>query len=703
MEQGAIVVVRTQQHPVLWGFVMFTCLSFWTLIPNAQSELFPERHHDTPHKMVDPREDQDLQEGERALERAEHTFGAHSLEHAEVALHLAKKYITVRARPHRAEELTQLVLEVYSQEFGVEDPQRASVFELLAESLVQQNRLDEAIKIQGQSLSLHESAYGPNDLRVTLSLTKLAAIYDLQQRVKKADSLYSRGVDIIRHHPDTPHQSAHETILDGQEVTLDELFYLYEQALFVREDLFGSLAVDLVPALLNLASIEVMIDRMESAQRNFLRAYDLLRRNLGEEHPEAKHVLRNIERLFITEALPHKDNSDYWIFLLKNLGEGLTQNKVLDLTAKVYERLLALEKKHYGPNDPTMTTTMMDLARTYGRQGRQVEAAQLYQKTIALLENTVADAQLAKALIGFANLLVVMDDYEKSEATYQQALTLIEQLADQVPQEIYDDVEPYKELETAARAGFNHVRDKRDAQLAEIFVAQARQHDTLLRQVGTLETQLDHSPDELRTLKELLEASVALLGFERGTDLGSNIFLLTSERLEDYQARTSPLTHEGQRFLAQLRATLFMTMRAYPEAMFALDQAGHTPDTLTIRAILEGLGQTKFHEMEQFAVGPLQISAFETQGVSPKPNLLWPKYHLIARRAADAPLHLTIGLTLMQQGEPGMTRYYLFLNSLNRTRLMAIYGTQAPTYESLRHTIQTMLHTILVRGRRPIQ
>lgn len=205
------------------------------------------------------------------------------------------------------------------------------------------------------------------------------------------------------------------------------------------------------------------------------------------------------------------------------------------------------------------------------------------------------------------------------------------------------------------------------------------EHDALLEVADRLERLHEKDAEHLGVLRDLLTVYSQLLAFERESDLGSNLCVLASDKLVDFERRAAPLDSGDQQLVDRTRAWLHFVTHHYPPAAFTGDAA--TRNSLSI------IDQQYFETLESFKIGQLKAEVFSTIGESPDPDLLWDVYHILVGYPNDKnPAH-QVGYTLCSQGKGKHQRWYLMGHVLNRSSMIRFFGTERPELLTMKSSV----------------
>jgi tetratricopeptide (TPR) repeat protein len=458
-------------------------------------------------------------------------------------------------------------------------------------------------------------------------------------------------------------------------------------------------ALDVVTQGLDMAGIYALRDEIAALR------FDLLARRLDSDDPA---IIPEIERLAweqqnngrfaeaielyerlisMTEEAASPDGSYDRLAWLRELADLYREVGDAGGEAGALERRLALFTLLNGEDELSYERAdlLVRLAAVYDGLGRGAEAGVLYREGLAVFEAAgyTHEPGLAFAMRDYGHHLLSRGDADAAREIFD---LLIER---------WSDIPDMEELVAASRAGLAEIAAREEAGAARLLLARAQRHDALLNDVARLEADYARDSGDTAILGALIEAYSALLTYEQATDFGSNLFVLASRRLARYAARADPDDAAAAAFIARTNANLYMILRAFPDANRWLAAAGTHAEAEMLRGMLAALDQRRFTPVEEYALGPFVVSAVETAGTPPNASLLWPLLDFTAKPFTDAPPHRTIAFVLVRQGEADAPRYYLYLHSLNRARLIALFGTERPAYEAVKARIAASLNGAL--------
>jgi hypothetical protein len=202
----------------------------------------------------------------------------------------------------------------------------------------------------------------------------------------------------------------------------------------------------------------------------------------------------------------------------------------------------------------------------------------------------------------------------------------------------------------------------------------ADRHEGWLEIVDDLEALREASPRDAGVLRDLLVAYGQLLAYERATPLGSNLCLVASRRMGEFERLASPLSIGDHDLVWHLRAWVAFVMGMSPLAAEACSTVKDPGRADEIRRSLDALGQRSFHEGANFACGQLRIRPFLNRDACPSDDLLWPeRCYVAAPREDPAPDRTAMIAVCRMEG-----RWSLWVFALNRRELVMPLGPERP-------------------------
>ena len=155
--------------------------------------------------------------------------------------------------------------------------------------------------------------------------------------------------------------------------------------------------------------------------QNYTKAIDLFERIL---------ILEN-ERI-IRDGKSGK-NKKYWHqhparFTLRNLARLYKRQGIYDKAETLYLRLLSIDEKAIGPENPNTASTLMDLATLYKLLGNYSKAEPLYLRSLSIKEKTLGPEHSGTGSLvdSLASLYAIQGKYSKAEPLFLRSLSIKE-------------------------------------------------------------------------------------------------------------------------------------------------------------------------------------------------------------------------------------------------------------------------------------
>lgn len=243
-----------------------------------------------------------------------------------------------------------------------------------------------------------------------------------------------------------------------------------------------------------------------------------------------------------------------------------------------------------------------------------------------------------------------------------------------------------RQLSAHARRQACLERTRRPAPTAE------DRHDAWLEVCSKLERAAAEDPADLLVQRDLLNASVSLLGFERDSSFASSLCRSACDRLALYVSATHPSEPDEAATAASAEAWLYFHKKLYPAAAESLERIPKLADRQPLAAGLDMLKQRRFLPLETWTIAGCTVRAFRTIGVSPDEDLVWPECHFLISPTDVSPSPAqTIGYTLAMRTEGGERRFYLRYHAFGETELVLMYGGERPGYSVVKQHVNELI------------
>ena len=172
----------------------------------------------------------------------------------------------------------------------------------------------------------------------------------------------------------------------------------HERALAIRTKLFGELHPYVFSSLLNLGNVEWSGDRYPDAEARFRAALHVADEVFPEKHPQ--------------RALA-----------LANLASVLERQGKYDDSLDAYRRSLAIYEAVRGPDHPDVADALHNMANVLVALHHEDDARKAYDRSLTIFEKEQDDAELARLLYDFGDLLRKRDPH-RAESMLERAIEL---------------------------------------------------------------------------------------------------------------------------------------------------------------------------------------------------------------------------------------------------------------------------------------
>lgn len=257
---------------------------------------------------------------------------------------------------------------------------------------------------------------------------------------------------------------------------------LYQRALSIWEQTYGSEHIDIARSLGNLANLYSRQGKYALAEEAYKRALHILEQTVSLDHHQiTAAVLNHLASLYYEQGKYRDAELLYERALrLREQEVGPDHLRVaspLNNLALLYQELgkyaeaetLNLRALHIweqarGPEHPDVAFALNGLAELYVKRGKYEEAESLFTRAISIREQTLGlqHPNVAHPLHGLAELYVKLGKYEEAEPLLQRALQIWEQ-----------SVGPEHDATAGAFYGLGHLFAQRNQEQAEEFFQRA--------------------------------------------------------------------------------------------------------------------------------------------------------------------------------------------------------------------------------------
>jgi tetratricopeptide (TPR) repeat protein len=260
-----------------------------------------------------------------------------------------------------------------------------------------------------RAITIREQLWGADHLYVAESLSKLAQLYQEQEKYVEMEPLLLRLLAILEQQlgPQHPNTAACLSILATvyrQQGKYAQAEPLYKRFLMITEQQLGADHPDTACSMYLLAGLYDAQGKYAEAEPLQRRALAIREQQLGPEHPDVA------------------DSSNSLALLYYHQGE-------YDQAELLYKHALRIREQHLGLEHPHTATSLNGLADLYQAQGKYEQAEPLMVHALATREQKLGSehAATAESLNSLADLYRAQGKYEQAEPLYKLALRIREQ------------------------------------------------------------------------------------------------------------------------------------------------------------------------------------------------------------------------------------------------------------------------------------
>ena len=180
---------------------------------------------------------------------------------------------------------------------GQEDASLATFYTLLARAYRRENQIDQAISTWQKALDLQEKLNLA--LEFATSLNELGILYNYQGKYSKAESLYLRSLEIMKHqlgsdHPNVATSLNNLASLYNLQGKYNEAEPLLERSLEIRERQLGANHPDVANSLNNLGILRYEQNRYDEAKALLVQALKIREVALGDNHHDTQNTKESL-------------------------------------------------------------------------------------------------------------------------------------------------------------------------------------------------------------------------------------------------------------------------------------------------------------------------------------------------------------------------------------------------------------------------
>lgn len=329
--------------------------------------------------------------------------------------------------------------------------QEARAQSVEVQKLIEAGKFPEAQTLAEKALATREQALGPDHAEVASSLTQLASIWRNRRDLAKAETLSQRALTIAEKIPAPGHPELGAMYNEMGAIYLTRSDFVKAEPAFLRavaawEQSLGPNHPNIARALSNLGSIYAQRGDRAKAEPVLRRALTIREQALGAENVGLIPTLVTLGNLYFSQqqfdqAAPYyqrvlgivdtatsQPNPLQYLPALANLATLRMDKGELTEAETLYRRVLPLQEKSFGPEDPQTLTTQFNLAVLQANKGDYAQAAQLHEGVLAQREKVLGPdhPSVALSLRNLARTYTAKGDLPQAIATLTRANEVIE-------------------------------------------------------------------------------------------------------------------------------------------------------------------------------------------------------------------------------------------------------------------------------------
>jgi CHAT domain-containing protein/Tfp pilus assembly protein PilF len=319
------------------------------------------------------------------------------------------------------------------------------------QKLIEAGNFPEAQILAEKVLVAREQALGPDHAEVASSLTQLAAIARNRRDLAKAETLNQRALTIAEKVPAPGHPELGQMYNEMGAIYQSRADFVkaepaYLRAVAVWEQTLGANHPNIARALSNLGSIYAQRGDRAKAEPTLRRALAIREQALGAENPALIVTLVTLGNLYfsqqqfdqaapyyqrvlgIVDAASSPVNPPQYLPALANLAALRVDKGDFTGAETLYRRVLPLQEKAFGPEDPQTLTTHFNLAVLRANLGDYAQAAQMHESVLAQREKALGPdhPSVALSLRNLARTYTARGDLPQAITTLSRANEVIE-------------------------------------------------------------------------------------------------------------------------------------------------------------------------------------------------------------------------------------------------------------------------------------
>lgn len=414
---------------------------------------------------------------------------------------------------------------------------------ILVSALSMLGRRAEASTVAERALGIGTQAFGPDDARLSDTLTALGSLARDLENYTDAERYFGRALDNLQKFPNAaPFEvaAAMDNLGDvyGLEGRFDDGERMLKAGLKLLEQAYGAnvqSAPNYDKIWNDLGNLYTDAGRLPEAEATLSRALAMVRAADGESHPNVAATMGNLATVLehesrFTEAedlykrtlevyeKTFGPNSPMTAIGLNNLANVYVAQNRTQEAADVQQRVLAIYEKVFGADSPDVGRSLSNLAQSYQELGRKDEALALYQRSLRIMERKFGEdnGAITRALGSLGRTLQDDGRFEEAARYLDRALNIDERVLGPQHPVLVTDLRSIAALDL--KTG-NYI-DARQRLTRALAIAQAKlgasHQDTIATMINLAE--LDGRDNKWQDALDLLRRASAGMGGQAGAN-----------------------------------------------------------------------------------------------------------------------------------------------------------------------------------------
>ncbi len=391
---------------------------------------------------------------EKALERAEKSYGSSHLVTSDILSQLGALYVTAGVYS-KAEPLLQRTLRIRLPQIPADHIALSDNYHDLGRIYAARSEYEKAAEYFNKAIAIRKKS--SNQFYHAESLKQLALLRREESKYADAVNLFQQVITIRETLDDIP-KLITDLISLGKTLKfqgkLDDAEKVYTRAYQLSVAEHGEESLPSAMVIYGLSEVFDGQGKFELARGAGEQALEIREKLLGADHYEVSNSLNNLAQVYyhlsdyprairlmerclvITESKYGAESEDMGTSLC-NLAGFYSDMNQFGKAESLFDRGLGILRKKAGNENLIVASSLNNLGVLYARMGRNVEAEKAYREALTIRQKLLPNpnGEVAQTLLNIATLHMMNGQYEQAEPLYHQALEMLRQtLGNEHPQ-----------------------------------------------------------------------------------------------------------------------------------------------------------------------------------------------------------------------------------------------------------------------------